>query len=217
MKMKQIKFAGAAMAAALMLLTSCLGDTGNSGEIHDQLGRVRYTNGKMLIDVPSMAETIYSPKLPLDYTEGDWMRVGFAYDYDSPENANSKANGYLNVTLLGAAKLSEGYITSSDTTQVMTNEIALIDGVYNFGHYLYSAFIEGDLLITSGYSGLTDQETNFLMYYDYNKEPHVSSGINGESVNTYTLYIRAIETAAGKTPEVTYLKSNYYTIESILN
>lgn len=214
--MKQIKYASAVLAAVLMLLTSCLGDTGNSGELYSVPGRVRYSSGKMLIDTYSAWGTVYTTQLsPLEYYDGDWMYLSFSYDMESPENANREANGYTYVTLLQSpTMIPKGQVhSSSDTTQVMPEEIALINGTYNFSDSRSTAFLEKDLMFTSEYSGLTDQKTSFFLYYDYNKESYASS----DNLNTYTLYLRAIKTAEGKTPATTFYMPNYYNLGSVLN
>jgi hypothetical protein len=212
MKMKQIKFAGAAMAAVLMLLTSCLGETGNSGTDRDMPGRLRYSAGKMLIDTE--AGTFYTTKFSSpEYSEGDWMYISYSWDKDIPENANVDANGYLYITLLEAMAIPKGIVTpSTDTTQVMTNEIALTKGAYNPNHYQFRSVKQRELMFTSEYSGMTDQETEFVLYYDFNSEPYVFNDFN-----TYTLYVRAIKTNEGKSPKTNYLMPNSYNTKMIMD
>lgn len=209
--MKQIKFAGAVMAAVLMLLTSCLGDTGNSGQL-PLPGRVRYANGKMLID--THWNVLYTSQLQtLEYFDGDWVYVNFSYDFGTPENANYEANGYVNVTLLESpVAIPAGIVMPfSDTTKVMANEIALLQG-FHYSTYAPIATLGGDIMFASTYSNSTDQETSFWLYYDYSKEPVAS-----DSGNIYTLYVRATKTAEGKDPKQNLAALNYYDIESILN
>jgi hypothetical protein len=214
MKMKQIKFAGAAMAAALMLLTSCLGETGNSGQVPDLPGRAYYSKGKMLIETEWGVLYPNQSSASLLYDEGDWMYVSFAYDWDSPENVNWEANGYVSVTLLTApTAIPKGIVTpSTDTTQVMTNEIALTKGAYNPNHYQFRSIKQRELMFTSDYSGMTDQKTEFMLYYDFNSEPYVSNDFN-----TYTLYVRAIKTDEGKSPKINYHMPNSYNTKMILD
>lgn len=211
--MKQIKFVATALVAVMMLLTSCLGDSSNSGELYGVPGKIRYSSGKLLIDTST--GTLYTTQLSTsEYYDGDWVYVSFSYNMDTEENANAEANGYTHVTLLQSpSKISEGQVYgSADTTQVYTGEITLINPAYNAGHYQYFAYMDGDLMFTSEYSGLTDQRTSFQMYYDYNQE---SYSYNGK--NTYTFYVRAIETAEGKTPTITYYAPNYYNVSSVIS
>jgi hypothetical protein len=211
MKMKQIKFAGAAMAAALMLLTSCLGETGNSGQL-GMPGRFTYSNGKMLIDT-YFGMLYASQTSTLAYDDGDWAYVNFAFDMETPENVNWEANGYITVTLLTApTKISEGVVAySSDTTKAMDNEITLLQGIY-ITQDLAPSLRGGDFMFASAYTTLKDQETSFMVYYDYTKEPVAS-----DNLNTYTLYVRAIRAVEGKEPKSDMAMPYYYNMESILN
>jgi len=215
MKMKQIKFVGAVVAAFLLLLTSCLGETSNSGELYGVPGKVRISGAKVLID--TYQGTLYTTQLSIaEYYGGEWLYVSFSYDMDSEENANADANGYLYVTLLqNPTTIPDGQIAYySDTTKVMNDsEIALTEGAYNILYYQYFCYIDGDLMITSEYKALTDQRMNFYLYYDSNQEPYVSEGRN-----TYTFYVRGEKRGEdGKTPTVTYQMPYYYDVRTIMN
>lgn len=210
--MKQIKFVGAALAAVLMLLTSCLGETKNTGELYHVPGVVRYAEGKLLID--TRQGTLYSTQIsPAEYYEGDWMYVSFAYDMDSPENANADTNGYIHVTLLENPNTISTVTPygAPDTTQLMHNEIPLLNAAVNVGYYQYFDYMNGYLLLTSAFKEQTDIRYTFEMFYDYDQKLETYEGRN-----TYVFYVRAFKRDEGKSPTVEYVVPNAYRIESII-
>ncbi|WP_277464266.1 hypothetical protein [Parabacteroides sp. PF5-6] len=208
--MKQIKFVGATLVAVLMLLTSCLGESSNSGELYHIPGKIRFESGKLLIETYS--GTFYTTQLsPYEYNEGDWVYIDLSYDMDSEENANAEANGYIYITLLAnPVTVQRADISYRDTTQLAPNEIALTYAAVNVGYPQYF-MLNGDLLMNSVFKEQTDIRYNFEIYYDNNQEPY-----QHDSRNTYTFYIRAIRTLEGKSPEIEYMVPNYYEVESIL-
>ena len=93
--MKQWKFLGAA-AAAMMMLSSCLGDTGGQTSSFSNLLGVVTMDSKTFVNVvQTAAGVVYNPDITkMGFSAGDCLQLSFTYDSSNPNNANDYVNGY---------------------------------------------------------------------------------------------------------------------------
>lgn len=196
--MKKFKVWSIAAGGALLLLTSCLGETSNTGSFTRVPAVTRLKTASVLAD--SNVGTVYSPDImSMGYYGDDPILISFSYDMGSPENANAEQNGYTYVTLTEKPITVDKGIVSpmiGDTTVLLEREIALHSGVATINDYTYFApYLNGYMFLTSVFEGLTDQKNYWYMNYDVNQEPDTDNG-----VNVYSLYLRAQKYEDGKTP-----------------
>jgi len=212
--MKKIKFLGVAMAAVLLLLTSCLGETKNEGSLNFMPGKMRFDGGKLLVDIPGYG-TIYSSQfMAMDFNAGDWMYVSFDYNNDSPENANAEENGYTIVTLtVSPTKIDRMPVNNRglDMETAIDGEFPLAGAAVG-GDFRSFLYFNGDLMITSAFKALTDQRNEFYMIFDASQEPEKEA-----DKNVYNIYIRGVELIAGKTPSINTNATNVYDVEYIMS
>ncbi|MDH6357178.1 hypothetical protein [Parabacteroides sp. PF5-9] len=213
--MKTIKLCSLALITVILVsLTSCLGDSENTQDVQFVSGIVVSEKGKKLIQTQVLGN-IYDPRISTMYfgTGDEYVVCSFQVETTSAENANAEENGYWHVTLYDdPATVNEGgvdYYNKPDTTVLLANEIELSEGV--IATYPYSniiAYINGMFFLPTGNTGLTGQEAQFVMYIDPAQEP-----IKNGSINEYTAILRAVETAAGKTPQLNHLRANAYNLK----
>lgn len=211
--MKQIKFLGVAMATVILLLTSCLGDSGgNTQTVTNVPGQIDFKNGKFIVN------TIYGPfyssqMQTMDFSYDDWVFMSFTVDYDSEENANAEANGYYVVQLSVAPSLipKVEYVSMDETglDVALTSEIPLTNAAV-ISNYDYLTYFQGYLLMASTYKSLTDQKNDFSMVFDPAQETEENNG-----VNVYNVYVRAVKREEGKSPQIDAGMYNVYNIKRI--
>lgn len=195
--MKTFKLIGASAAAALFLLTSCLGEGGNttSGSSF-AVGATTDKTFKTILN--TVAGPIYSPILETKVTEGACYSVSFEVDLDTPENANVATNGYYTASINNILEVTKGqavFYNVPDTAKLLVGEIPLTNAGVDtrLGYY-----IDNYLFFGGNYNGLKDQKNTWALYWDRSKEPET---IN--NVITYSLFLRAVKVSDGTGTSVT--------------
>ncbi|MDH6342345.1 hypothetical protein M2480_001663 [Parabacteroides sp. PFB2-12] len=193
--MKKIKMLGVAMmAAVVMMLTSCLGDTNT---VTQGYGFGVIKSGAMFRPVAQMYGwwPVYATGLETLMT-GDCVWLNFEYDTADPNNANIETNGYAYVTLLTEpVVLDKGSFNpvAPNFDEALPNEIALQYGAYGLGSAQYFAAVDDYLFLTPVFTGKEEQKNSWHLYYDPSAEPYMKDGIN-----IYTFYVRGILETEGK-------------------
>ena len=105
--MKKFNLCGVA-AAALMLLTSCLGDDAGSMKQNwsGLLGVVRTSDKNFKQIVRTSIGDVYNEEIiNKGFALGDCIQFNCLYDSSNPNNANDYSNGYTYVTVTGEPAL----------------------------------------------------------------------------------------------------------------
>lgn len=191
--MKKINLYCMAVVSVLVLLTSCLGDSGNSNQqAYGQfaVARMDSKSFKTVLDVSGFG-ALYSPAAELQVTPGNCYSVDCDVDFSSPENANAATNGYYVATISNIQELDKGSAIPqiTDTTALMEkeqtiNELGIVRGGY----------INGYLLVGAKLNQLKKQQTDWRLYYDMSQE--VKTNTNGERY--YDVFIRAVKKVEGE-------------------
>lgn len=195
--MKAFKLIGVSAAAALLLLTSCLGETSNSTSgTTFAVGATSDKTYKTILNTPSGA--IYSPTLMAKVTDGACYSVSFEVNFDTPENANAATNGYYTATIAGLDEISKGqavYYNVPDTAKLLVDEIPLTNAgvIERMGWY-----VDKHLFFAGAYNGLKGQKNTWTLYWDRSKEP-----VTIDNVITYSLFLRAVKVSDGEGTSVT--------------
>ncbi|MGM9759766.1 MAG: hypothetical protein ACI30I_06580 [Parabacteroides sp.] len=216
--MKTWKFLGAA-AAAMMMLSSCLGDSGGqSSSFSNLLGVVTMDNKSFVNVVQTAAGTIYNPDITkMGFSAGDCIQVSFLYDSSNPNNANDYVNGYTYVTITGTPtsidKGSVDYGVSDTTCLIGDQEIVLDNPIagQSTGYDFYPN-LGGYMFLSSSFEGLTGQKNAWYLKYDMNQTPEVYNN----NYDLYTFVLRAVKKEEGKTPQATIAVTNAYNIQMVL-
>ncbi|MDH6313595.1 hypothetical protein M2137_002385 [Parabacteroides sp. PFB2-10] len=193
--MKKIKMLGVAMmAAVVMLLTSCLGDTNT---VTEGYGFGVINNGAMFRNVAHVYGwgALYATDFDT-LMNGDCVWLNFEYDTADPNNANSATNGFAYVTLLQKpVELDKGNFNPvvSNLDEALPGEIALKHGAYGVESPQYFAAIGDYLFLTPVYVGKEKQKNSWSLYYDPSAEPVMKDG-----VYVYTFYVRGVMETEGE-------------------
>lgn len=211
--MKKINLYCMAVVAVLVLLTSCLGDSGNRNESRNGQFAVARTDSKTfktVLDV-NYYGAIYSPAAELQVTPGNCYAVDYEIDFSSPENANAATNGYYVATIGNIQELDKGSAIPqiTDTTALMENEQVINDLGVMIGGY-----IDGYMLIAAKLNQLKSQQTQWNLYYDMSQE--VKQNSSGERY--YDMFVRVIKRVDGEgtTPSET-LEYRVYEIKRFVD
>lgn len=210
--MKAFKLIGAAAAGALLLLTSCLGESDNTfarssfavaGVSDKSYQTVLYTaNGPM-----------YSPSLSSQVVNGACYLVNYEVDLGAPENANIATTGYYTASITIGQEITKGdavFYNAPDTTELLINEQAL-KNVTGFSADA-GGYLEGNLFLQATIDMLKDQRNKYTLYWDRAKEPTTVEG-----VPTYNLFLRAVKTTDGTGAGVTsYAEVRAFDIKTVL-
>lgn len=150
------------------------------------------------------------------FVPGDCIQFDCMYDSSNPNNANDYANGYSYVTVTGTAKQVNKVnveMSKADTTKLMdANEIVLENPIAKTSLGMdFSPSIDGVIFLTSSYKGLSEQKNEWHMYYDMAQEP-----VKDRGNNVYTLFLRAVKVADGKTPSSIKADMNAFPAKHIL-
>lgn len=138
-------------------------------------------------------------------SEGGCYYIYYKHESDIAENSASmvEANGYMTITLLDYAELSQYYMYSSlmsDTSTVMSDEVALVKA------YDGSAYVDGYWFISHTANHESDVTLDWELSYDYSTM--VPTEENGERY--YDLFIRATKknsTSKTGTSDVGYINA----------
>ena len=91
--MKAFKLIGAAAAASLLLLTSCLGESNNT-VTRAGFGVAGLSEKTYKTVLNTNMGALYSPSLSAQVVDGACYLINYELDLNSPENANAATNGY---------------------------------------------------------------------------------------------------------------------------
>lgn len=189
-----------AVAAVMMMLTSCLDSKGGSWKetAYGVVTLLNYTTP--VVNVGSAyiySEEIRKSYLMRELEEGDCIRFPFEVDTDSEANQNVSEKGYYTATVSYWEKYPRTnniYNTIQDTTQIMNNEAALAD------IQLSSVFIEDMLFLQPIFEKYyQDQANTYNLSFNGSQQP---ATIEGKRV--YEVYVRTITTDPGKTNTSSY-------------
>ena len=192
--MKKRGILATAICSALVLLTSCLGETTNSQRLSGMPGVV-YTGDalsgyKTLVDIGSFP--IYSATLDKgDLLPGDCVVTSFEVDYSSPENATAGTQGYYNVSFSACEKIDKSNMRSlslpTDTTIALTGELPINNSVErSFMH----SYVRGYQFLWPSINLKKNQTAEMQLYVDMNKiEPCYTK----DGMNYYAMFLRAVE------------------------
>lgn len=189
--MKAFKLVGAAAAAALLLLTSCLGE-GNNTITRSGFAVAGVSEKTYQTVLSTNMGTLYSPSLASQVVQGSCYMANYEVDLNAPENANSATNGYFTATIAIASEITKGQSTfynTPDTASLITNEIPVKD---LFGNGDYGVYVDGHLFFFLTIDMLKDQKNSYTLYWDRSKEPTKVS-----EIPTYDLFLRVTKVADG--------------------
>lgn len=206
--MKNFKFkAFAALAALVIMLTSCLGDGGNEVNLYGVAGVVEYstTTFKKVIRI-SDGSLIYSQAVDNDASimEGDCCLVDLYIDYSKQ---NVSQTGYYSATVSNYVTISKGMsdMNMTDSLKLQDNE----QMVYDIPSLNY---IDKYLFVYTQHKELTNQVNQYQLSFNPTETVSTDTG-----TRTYNLYLTCQKTKDGIAPEVTPYHVNAFNVESIMH
>ena len=122
--MKAFKLIGAAAAASLLLLTSCLGESNNT-VTRAGFGVAGLSEKTYKTVLNTNMGALYSPSLSAQVVDGACYLINYELDLNSPENANAATNGYLTATISVADEITKGqpvFYNVPDSASLLQNE-----------------------------------------------------------------------------------------------
>ncbi|MBP7486865.1 MAG: hypothetical protein KA789_05470 [Parabacteroides sp.] len=204
--MKKLKFtAFAAVAAGLVMLTSCLGEGGSETSLYGIPGVVEYDplTFKKVVHI-SDGSLIYSSALESDASiqEGSCCLIDMFIDYSTQNVAQT---GYYTASISNYVDVDQwNAINTSDSLKLKDKEQV----IYDIPSLTY---ISNRLFIYSQHKEQTDQENTYQLSFNPNEEVKVVDGYR-----TYNLYLTCQKTKDGKAPEVTPYHVNAFNVRSIM-
>ncbi len=189
--MKTFKLFGVLAAAALILLTSCLGDSNNTRTLNSQFAVARFDSksSKILLDVNGLG-AVYSSEIQSYINDGNCYLIDLTVDFSSAENANAADNGYY-VAIIPSipSEVIKGLSIQqvADTTALLENEQPISELVIN-------NYLSGYLLMSANFDQLKNQQNRWEIYYDPMQEG--SEDKNGNRY--YDLFIRTVKHKDGE-------------------
>ena len=175
--MKAFKLIGAAVAASLLLLTSCLGESNNT-VTRAGFGVAGLSEKTYKTVLNTNMGALYSPSLSAQVVDGACYLINYELDLNSPENANAATNGYLTAT-----------ISVADSASLLQNEIP-VKNLFSNGDY--GVYVDGYLFFFITMDMFKDQKNSYTLYWDRSKEPTMV-----DNVPTYDLFLRVAKVADG--------------------
>lgn len=188
--MKTFKLFGVLAAAALILLTSCLGDSDNTRTLNSQfaVARIDSKTFKTVLDVNGLG-SVYSPAAESFVTAGNCYLIDLTVDFSSAENANAADNGYYVANVGNVNEVAKGVSIqqAADTTALLENEQPVSELVIN-------TYVSGYLLMSANFDQVKSQQNRWEIYYDPAQEP----GEDKNGNRYYDLFIRAVKRVDGE-------------------
>lgn len=195
--MKAFKLIGGTAAAALLLLTSCLGESNNTMS-RSSFAVAGVSDRTYVTVLNTNIGALYSPSLNTSVVNGSCYLVSYELDLNSPENANAATNGYYTATTLNVSdEISNGLCNyaPTDTSTLIKDEIPVKN---LFASSDYGVYVDGHLFLFLTLDMLKDQRNAYTLYWDRSKE---ATEVDG--VPTYDLFIRASKSVDGTGSTVT--------------
>lgn len=188
--MKTFKLFGVLAAAALILLTSCLGDSDNTRTLNSQfaVARIDSKTFKTVLDVNGLG-AVYSPAVESFVTAGNCYLIDLTVDFSSAENANAAENGYYIAVVSNPTEVAKGISIqqAADTTALLENEQPVSELVIN-------NYLSGYLLMSANFDQMKNQQNRWEIYYDPLQEP----GEDKNGNRYYDLFIRVVKRVDGE-------------------
>lgn len=190
--MKKFKLYGSLVAlAALVLLTSCLGDSGNSTQSAETQFAVAHTDSKSMKTVLDVYYygPLYSPSIELMVNPGNCYFIDYQIDFSTPENVNAATNGYYVASIGNLTEIDKAFpvLEVTDTTAVLENEQPV-------EKFAVGPYVSGNFLLGMNFAQLKNQQTRWEVYYDPSQE--ASETTSGEAC--YDLFVRAVKKVDGE-------------------
>lgn len=189
--MKAFKLIGAAVAASLLLLTSCLGESNNT-VTRAGFGVAGLSEKTYKTVLNTNMGALYSPSLSAQVVDGACYLINYELDLNSPENANAATNGYLTATISVADEITKGqpvFYNVPDSASLLQNEIP-VKNLFSNGDY--GVYVDGYLFFFITMDMFKDQKNSYTLYWDRSKEPTMV-----DNVPTYDLFLRVAKVADG--------------------
>lgn len=208
--MEKIKFSLAtAIAAMLILFTSCLGDKDNesNGAGYGLIAQNSSSGRYLLYDIdkyyglPVYSETIqnYAPQY-LGMEDAKFIGVSYNINYDDEANSGYGSRGYT----IGTIDIRDADIKTGNRVytryEPIDEEIAAEDEVKPSAITTHSAFSTYLLMEASITNHYKDDEVEYYMEYYAEQEPGKQDGYN-----TYDIYVRL----TNKLAETTEIRGTY--------
>lgn len=205
--MKTLKLGGA--AAALLLLTSCLGDGGSTVTQNTVYGVIELSSKTMtnMVCVDNAGTLFFNSEIAKDVSieSGDCCILAYTLDQGSAENQNVATKGYYTVAKNGYAELDRWGLNSNltDTAKIMENEQVIANIGNSYGYIKGKMFLE-----TQHKDFLTDQKNRYELSYDPSAKPEELEGNR-----VYNLYLRTVKKTDGKSPSGNASIPNAYDLQ----
>lgn len=205
--MKKLRFTAlAAIAATMVMLTSCLGEGGSETSLYGIAGVVEYDplTFKKVVHI-SDGSLIYSTAIDNDASieVGDCCLIDMYIDYS---NQNVEQTGYYVATVSNYVDVdkSSTNMYMSDTLKVRDKE----QMIYDIPSLNY---ISNRLFVYSQHKEQTDQKNTYQLAYNPNEEIKEVDGYR-----IHNLYFTCQKTVDGKAPEVTPYHINAFDVRTLL-
>jgi hypothetical protein len=196
--MKKLFFAGL-MSLCALVMVSCLEGGSNEQSQSGIPGIVRFDMKSMrtVISSPEFGSIyFYDPQLEtLGFLDGDCVLFGYTIDFSSDVNSNYQTTGFLEGALSGIGLIDQHPCYSymyRDTSVLIENEQQVAYAVSSKG---YNFYFSDKLFLSSDFRQNTDQETEWLLYYDDELPTRTVEG-----KDTYTLFLRTVVRDEGVAP-----------------
>lgn len=190
--MKKFKLYGSLVAlAAAVLLTSCLGDSGNSTQSAETQFAVAHTDSKSMKTVLDVYYygPLYSPSVELMVNPGSCYFIDYQIDFSTPENVNAATNGYYIANIGNVTEIDKAFpvLQVADTTALLENEQPV-------EKFAVGTYVSGHFLLGMNFAQLKNQQTRWEVYYDPSQEARETT--SGERY--YDLFVRAVKKVDGE-------------------
>ena len=180
------------MAAAALMLTSCLGDSDSS---YSASTFAVGTTVSGLSVLNSGYGVLYSSSIASSIVSGVCYMTSFEVDLGSAANENYSSNGYYVATITSLSEVEKGSMSyvATDTTQLLENEIPISYAGYSSS---YGTYIGGYLFFGSTFTGLNNQVNDYTLYWDRTSSSS-DPVYDDDDVPTYNLFLRAVKSSDG--------------------
>lgn len=190
--MKKFKLCCSIVAlAALVLLTSCLGDSGNSTQQAENQFAVARTDSKSLKTVLDVYYygALYSPSMELIANPGTCYFIDYQIDFSSAENVNVATNGYYVASIGNLKEIDKAFpiLQVTDTTALLENEQPV-------EKLAVGTYVSGYFLLGMNFAQLKNQQTRWEVYYN----PSQEAGVTTSGEPYYDVFVRAIKKVDGE-------------------
>lgn len=196
-----------AVFAICILLTSCMGESGNVVTFGVQPGVVQLQPEKVICIKGGDLITYQGLDKQEDIKEGDCCLVDFKLNFSSKENENADVYTVEMLKYVPVEKLPL-YPTLTDTSKVLTHEQVVTPNIK------VGAYIGGEFFLYVQYHGYQENQEDSLSL-SYNPEQKVV--VDGEGLRIYDLYLRAFKIRSGEGGTSNITEPYAFTIKQFVN